>query len=479
MHHPNHNHISPESKGEPVKVLTKYRVGGMLAGALALSLALTSCAGSTPEGPAGEITADNPFGLAADSSIDAVVFDGGYGTEYVAHAGEVLNKTFPNVDVKVSASNGIAQELQPRFVGGDPPDLFSNDGAGNIPTDTILDQLVTLDDLWDAKNLDGVKISDAVFPSVRKDGTYGDKFVAANYVMTVIGLWYSDSLLEEHGWDVPQTWDEMLDLGAKAKEKGLYLFTFGKEAAVYYEWMLLDSAIKQGGLDVITDIANLEPDAWSNAAVVDVYEAMEEAISAGYVMPGGAGTQFTQAQAQWSQDQAALFYPSGSWIENEMKDATASGFNMTVAPFPTLTSDSALPYTAVQAGAGVPFEIPADSANIAGAKELLRTMLSKESASKFSETTLAPTIVKDTVPADGFGSTALASTMASMETAGDDIFNWVLSNKSPSYYGVDHSVALISFLSGDITAAEYLAQVQEMSDKVAADSSVDKTTFEF
>ena len=36
--------------------------------------------------------------------------------------------------------------------------------------------------------------------------------------------------------------------------------------------------------------------------------------------PGGAGTQFTAAQAQWSNNQDALLYPSGSWIENEMKD---------------------------------------------------------------------------------------------------------------------------------------------------------------
>jgi N-acetylglucosamine transport system substrate-binding protein len=451
-----------------------------VASALVLALALTSCAGSaTSQGSAGEISADNPFGLADGSSIDAVVFEGGYGIDYVSFAGDLLEANFPGVEVSISPSTGIAQELQPRFVGGDPPDLFSNDGAGNIPTDTITEQLSPLDDLWDTENLDGVRIADAVYPTVEADGTYGDDFVAANYVMTVVGLWYSATLLEENGWTVPRTWDELLDLGAQAKEEGLYLFTFGKEAAGYYEWMLLDSAIKEGGLEVISDIANLEPDAWSHPAVVEVYEAMEEAIKEGYVMPGGSGTQFTQAQAQWSQDQSALFYPSGSWIENEMKDATAPGFEMTVAPFPTLTADSALPYEAIQAGAGVPFEIPADAENVAGAKELLRTMLSKEAAVNFSKTTLAPTIVKDTVPADGFGSTALASTMQSMESAGDDTFNYALSNKYFAYYGIDHSVPLISFLSGEQTAEEYLAEVQAMSDAVADDASVKKTEFTF
>ena len=36
-------------------------------------------------------------------------------------------------------------------------------------------------------------------------------------------------------------------------------------------------------------------------------------------------------------------------------------------------------------------------------------MLSKDAATNFAKTKLAPTIVKGTVPADGFGSTALVS----------------------------------------------------------------------
>jgi N-acetylglucosamine transport system substrate-binding protein len=458
------------------KVLRR-RAAATIAG-MALAVSLVACS-SPAGGAAGEVTADNPFGVGADSTIDAVIFDGGYGVDYVKTAAEELEKNRDGVTTEVSASSNIAQELQPRFVAGDPPDLFTNDGAGNIPTDTIIDQLSTLDDVWEAENLDGDRISDVVYPGVRKDGEYDGKFVSANYVMTAIALWHSASLFEENGWEAPRTWDDMLALGAKAKEKGLYLFTFGKEAANYYEWMLLDSAIKEGGLDVLTRIANLEEGAWSDPAVVDVYTKMEEAIKNGYMLPGGAGTQFTQAQAQWSQDQKALFYPSGSWIENEMKDATAQDFRMTATPFPTVTADSALPFETIQAGAGVPFMIPAEAKNVPGAKELLRTMLSKDAATAFSKKNLAPTIVKDTVPADGFGSTALASTMSALEGAGENTFNWVLSNKYFAYYGIDHAVPLISFLSGEMTAKDYLAEVQAMSDKVAADASVEKTEFTF
>jgi N-acetylglucosamine transport system substrate-binding protein len=452
----------------------------VLAASLVALAACGSPASESPESPESPAAgaADNPFGVAEGSAIDAVVFDGGYGTDYVGFAGDLVAAKVPGVTVSVSPSTAIAQELQPRFVAGDPPDLFANDGTGNIPTATILDQLATMDDLWDATNYDGVKVSEAVFPSVKVDGTIDGKFVQMPYVMTLVSLWYSASLFEENGWTPPKTWDEMLELGAKAKEKGLYLFTYGIEAASYWQWMLWDSAAKEGGIEVVEDIINLKPGAWSNPVLVEVYKKMEQAIKAGYFVPGGSGTQFTQAQTQWSSEQKALLYYSGSWIENEMKDATKEGFEMTAWPAPTLSANSAMPFETVQAGAGVPYLVPAEAANAAGGKELLRAMLSKEAATNFSKTKLAPTIVKDTVPADGFGSTALASTMSTMEAAGANMFNWVLAGKSGSYYGIDESVALIQFLDGKITAEDYLATVQEMYDAVANDSSVEKVTFD-
>ena len=78
----------------------------------------------------------------------------------------------------------------------------------------------------------------------------------------------------------------------------------------------------------------------------------------------------------------------------------------------------------MHATAGEPFIIPIGGLNVPGGKELLRTMLSKEAAANFAKTKLAPTIVKDTVPADGFGSTALVSQSTLLANAGADVFSW-------------------------------------------------------
>lgn len=450
---------------------------GSLAGAALLSFsgALAACGapGSDSDKTGGGTKSDtNPFGMAKDSTVDAVIFDGGYGYDYVEFAAGVAGKEFADAKIKVSATTKIATELQPRFVGGTPPDLIDNSGSDLIGYNTIAAQLETLDDVFEANNYEGTKIADTLYPNVAVPGTFGDKFVAINYVMTVYAVWHSASLFEENGWTAPKTWDEALDLGAKAKAKKKYLWVWGKEAATYYRTLVIDSAAKEGGDEVRLALENLEKGAWSHPTIQGILEKLGEMVKQGMFVPGGAGTQFTAAQAKWSNDQQALLYPSGGWIENEMKDTTKEGFEMTGIPEFTLTDKSELPYEAIRAAAGEGYIVPSKAKNPAGGKELLRAMLSKEAATNFAKTKLAPTIVKDTVPADGFGSAALKSQTAMLDAAGENVFNFQFYD----YYGTntDELVVWNSFLSGDLDVKGLTKGVQGIFDKVADDSSIEK-----
>jgi N-acetylglucosamine transport system substrate-binding protein len=454
--------------------LQRAAVGTLLAtgGTSLLSACASSGDDDATSGGGADKTADNPFGMADKSTVDAVIFNGGYGYDYVTFAANIVQQKHSGSTVKVAPSTQIAQQLQPRFVGGNPPDLIDNSGANAIGFNTILDQLATLDDVFEANNLEGTKIADTLYPGAKAPGTFDGKFVAVNYVLTLYGLWYSESLFKENGWEPPKTYDALLDLGAKAKAKGKYLFVWGKEAATYYHTMAVDSAIKEGGDEVRLALENLKENCWSLPQIQGVFKAMETMVKNGYFVPGGAGTQFTAAQAKWSNDQQAILYPSGSWIENEMKKATKSGFQMKGIPEPTLTESSKLPYAALRSAAGEPFVVPAKGKNVAGGKEVLRAMLSKDAATNFAKTRLAPTIVKGLVPADGFGSTALQSQTAMLDAAGTDIFNYQVFD----LYGMntDQLVVWNSFLSGKIDAAGLTKGLQQITDKVRNDSSVKK-----
>lgn len=468
---------NPGKTTQPLQRRDFLRGSLAIAALIPTSSVLASCAGggsdSESTGAAqGEVSDTNPFGMAMNSTVDAVIFKGGYGIEYAEFAGKQVEALQTGSTVKVEPATNIAQTLQPRFVGGNPPDVIDNSGANLIGINTIREQLEDLTDVIEAKNYEGVVIKDTLYPGVTDSGTFDGKFVQLNYVLTVYAIWYSASLFEKEGWEVPKTYDEMLALGEQAKAKGKFLFGWGKEAATYYQTMAISSAIKQGGDEVRLALENLAPDCWSQEAVQEVFTGLKKIIDAGYVKPGGAGTQFTAAQAQWSNAEEFLLYPSGGWIENEMKSQTKEGFMMTGAPEPVVSSDSAMPWEALHSTAGEGYIVPSQGANVAGGKEFMRSMLSKDAAVNFAKTTFSSTIVKDTIPADGFGSTALVSQVDMLEAAGDDVFSW----NFVDLYGMntDQLVVWNTFLQGGSSVAELTKSLQDITDKVANDDSISK-----
>lgn len=451
-----------------------------VAGASASAATLAACAGGgsssdSKAGDGGGTKSDtNPFGVKDDAAVDVVIFDGGYGDQYAQDAGKAYKKLHPKSEVKVSSTVNIQPELQPRFIGGNPPDLFDNSGAQHIDTSALISEkkLATLEDLVKAPSIDGGTIEDSLLPGALDPGTFSGKLYALNYVYTVFAVWFSKKEFDANGWSAPKTWDEMMALGEKAKGKGKALFAWGgQNAADYFNEMALSMAIKQGGIEVAKTIDKLDPKAFSQQPVVDAYKAIEDAVKAGYFLAGGAGIKHTEAQTQWVTGKAVM-YPSGSWIENEQRGVTPKDYAMTGAPVPLIGSGSKMPYEAIHGAAGEPFQVPAQAKNGAGGLEFLRVMLSKEQCANFSKLTSSPTIVKDTLPKDAFGSTALAAVNTMISDAKDNVYTY---NFTEWYgLGTDLKPLWTSFLNGDKTAEQVREESQKLIDKIREDDKIEK-----
>lgn len=69
--------------------------------------------GDGDSGPKGEKSATNPFGVAANSTVEAAIFDGGYGTDYVDYTNQVLGGQVKGLKVKVEPVVDIAPSSSP------------------------------------------------------------------------------------------------------------------------------------------------------------------------------------------------------------------------------------------------------------------------------------------------------------------------------------------------------------------------------
>ncbi|MET8330767.1 N-acetylglucosamine/diacetylchitobiose ABC transporter substrate-binding protein [Streptomyces sp. NPDC005181] len=424
----------------------------------------------------GPVSKENPFGVNKGGKLDVVVFKGGYGDDY-AKAWEALFDKKWGTKTTHLGTQEITGKLQPRFNGGNPPDVIDDSGAQQIKLDVLFKggQLFDLAPVLDAPSVDdpSKKVRDTLIAGTIEQGLQGGKVVALNYVYTLWGLWYSGKLFKEKGWTEPKTWDDFIAICKEAKADGIGGLAHQGKFPYYINILIMDLIAKTGGLEAMKAIDNLDPKAFvgSDAAKASI-EAVYEIVEKGLLLPGTNGLTHTESQTRWNQYKA-VFIPSGSWLENEQLKQTPADFDMKFLPIPLLPG-SKLPFEAIRAGSGEPFIIPSKAKNLPEAQEFMRMMLSKEWSTSFAKEANSLTILKDGVDPSVKLRPGTQSTVEAVKAAGDaNSFNYLY----PSWYSeMDVAIQNASneLMSKRIQPAEWLKRAQAAVDKAAKDPASKK-----
>ncbi|MGW3866755.1 N-acetylglucosamine/diacetylchitobiose ABC transporter substrate-binding protein, partial [Streptomyces sp. NPDC005047] len=375
---------------------------------------------------AGEKSAKNPLAVNDSAQMEFVLFDGGFGKEYAEDAVKLYEKAFPKAKVKFSATQKIQSTLQPRFNGGNPPDLVDNSGAEQMDMGVLVGkkQLADLTPLLDAPSYDdpNKKVRDTLRPGIVEMGQFdGEPVWILYYAYTVYGNWYSQKALDSLDAEYPKTWDEMLAVCEKAKKKGMAGWTYAGKYPYYIPFSMSPMIAKVGGVEVLDAIDNLEPNAWKHPAVKTVFEAWYELYKKGYILKGTPGLDHIQSQTAWAKGKA-LFIPNGSWVENESAKVIPADFDLAVSAPPGIDDSDKMPFGTMWASGGEPFIVPAKAANGAGGMEQLRVMLSEASSKNF--TSKVKSLSAYNGGTDGIELTpGLKSGVAALELAGSNVVN--------------------------------------------------------
>ncbi|MEW2450527.1 N-acetylglucosamine/diacetylchitobiose ABC transporter substrate-binding protein [Streptomyces parvulus] len=425
---------------------------------------------------AGEKSAKNPLAVNDSAQMEFVLFDGGFGKEYAEDAVKLYEKAFPKAKVKFSATQKIQSTLQPRFNGGNPPDLVDNSGAEQMDMGVLVGkkQLADLTPLLDAPSYDdpNKKVRDTLRPGIVEMGQFdGDPVWIMYYAYTVYGNWYSRKALDSLDAEYPKTWDEMLAVCEKAKKKGMAGWTYAGKYPYYIPFSMSPMIAKVGGVEVLDAIDNLEPNAWKHPAVKTVFEAWYELYKKGYILKGTPGLDHIQSQTAWAQGKA-LFIPNGSWVENESAKVIPADFDLAVSAPPGIDDSDKMPFGTMWASGGEPFIVPAKAANGAGGMEQLRIMLSEASSKNF--TSKVKSLSAYNGGTDGIELTpGLKSGVAALELAGDNVVNPRMQDWYVQLQKEKIGVACLGeMMAGRMTPAETIKKIQGFADDAAKDSSI-------
>lgn len=303
---------------------------------------------AAPEAPKEEVKEEAKEEAPAEPKVENVVlkvagYEDGHGTDYLKALCEGFEKMFPNVTVELTTNPKIDDIIRPQMVSGESPDVFF---SGNLVGELVSallneDQLLDMTALFDEPGYDDPatlreQIAGGILESSMCDPRHDGTILAAPVAITTRGMIYNQTLFEEHGWEVPETWDEFFALGDKAKEEGIALFGYPGTVPSYMDTLVWPALASVVGADQVLAMSQFTEGILTTPEATKVFENIGRIGAEGYLMEGCLGMNHTQAQSEFLMNKC-LFYPCGDWLPSEMADAPhAEGFKYACAAAPVL-----------------------------------------------------------------------------------------------------------------------------------------------
>lgn len=192
---------------------------------------------------------------------------------------------------------------------------YSMEGMPDVVS--IWGQPAFLDEVLDAGVLAELNMDDYAdygFISGSLDGFMKDgKLYGLPRNTDVAGFYYNQKIFADNGWEVPQTYDELLELAGKMNEKGIVPLAMdggdGWPLAVY----LSDILFKLTGTDYSTTVSNaISTGDFTNPDIQKATKLLKESADAGLFQNGYDSQDYGTAMNLFTNGQAAMFY-MGSW----------------------------------------------------------------------------------------------------------------------------------------------------------------------
>lgn len=134
-----------------------------------------------------------------------------------------FNASHDNIHLTISSPNDATTILKTRFIREDYPDIIGIGGDINYSYFVDAEILSDVSDYGGMKDINQgyLDIAESL-ELVPVDGTY-----IIPYVANAAGVLYNKDMFEEHGWEIPETWDEMIALCEEIQAEGILPFYFG------------------------------------------------------------------------------------------------------------------------------------------------------------------------------------------------------------------------------------------------------------
>lgn len=356
---------------------------------LVLTLLVTSLSACTKAEPAvitaaaSEAVAE-PTGKTIGGELEVAAFSNGdLYDDFFETAVKEFNALYPDCKVTLVMSANIEEQMRPRFVSGDAPDIYFLGGNANLDEAELTAQGKFMDltewfETADALGYEG-KLKDNMGAKVFNENDKGIFGMALGY-----GGWgclYNVNMAQEKGWEVPKNWSEFEKLAETIKADGIYPIIHQGQAPDYMGFGLVQGGVAtDGGKEALLNIGNLNDNAYDQDAAKATWDKLQEIYEKDWAPQYCMSMGVAESQMEFLQGKAFLL-PCGNWIEGEMAENWPEGFKAGFT-YSFMYDSNNKPQII---GYGARVSVSADTKNPDAALEFMRVLFSKNMTAKVVE----------------------------------------------------------------------------------------------
>lgn len=236
--------------------------------------------------------------------------------------------------VSAEFTDDIATTLNIRIDGNNPPDVVLHPQPGALAGLAADGALTSFDDA-------GVTATDGLVPGMLDTGTFdGTAYGVVVKAAVSSLLWYRADVFESEGYEVPDTWDALLELTGTIADTGTTPWCIGIESGGATGWVatnwIEDIMLRLNGAEAYDQWTAGELD-FASPEVTEAFEMAGEIFLDEDAVLGGAtgiiNTPFGEAAAPMFQDPpACLMHRQAGFIEGEFTGELGTEYGVAIMP---------------------------------------------------------------------------------------------------------------------------------------------------
>lgn len=257
------------------KILSIILAAGML-------LSMAGC--QSEDKPEKTDQTEEPTG-AIKETLDVVIYDRGEDEAYWNGIAAAFEEANPGVKIEMTLSKDAAYELRDRILSGNSPDfvyLPSDEESGvteALIKDHAMEPLSEVESAAASLMLKGAVDNNQCRP-------YDDgKMYLAPLFFETEGFIYNKTLMQENGWNIPTTWDQLIELAEKSDEKNISVLSYAGREPEQFVGIFASALFPTIGTEQMNDLLNCSEEAWKDnenvKAFIEKIETIKKLVASG------------------------------------------------------------------------------------------------------------------------------------------------------------------------------------------------------